>query len=61
MAVRHSLLYHQHCVLEMSSNMASVFKVYGITDDAKDWYAQQSLGDVQWEYDEVSGYHCRNI
>lgn len=41
--------------------MASVFFVYGIADDAKEWYAQQSLGDVQWEYDEVLGYHCGDI
>lgn len=42
--------------------MASVFKVYGINGDAKEWYAQQSSGDIQWEYDEVmSGYHCGNI
>ena len=41
--------------------MASVFNVYGIADDAKEWYAQHSLGDVQWEYDEVLGYHCGDI
>ncbi len=42
--------------------MASVFKVYGITDDAKEWYAQQSGEDVQWAYDEVLGYHhCGDI
>jgi hypothetical protein len=30
----------QHYVPERSSNMASVFNVYGIADDAKEWYAQ---------------------
>ena len=41
--------------------MASVFKVFGITCDAKEWFAQQSLNNVQWEYDEVSGYHFGDI
>lgn len=42
--------------------MASVFKVFGITGDAKEWYAQQASGDVQWEYDDaLSCYCCGNI
>ena len=33
--------------------MASVFKVYGITGDAKEWFAQHYFGTVQREFDEA--------
>lgn len=42
--------------------MASVFKVYGITGDAKEWFAQHYFGTVQWEFDEaMSCYRCGDV
>lgn len=42
--------------------MSSVFKVYGITGDAKEWFAQHYFGTVQWEFDEaMSCCRCGDV
>ena len=42
--------------------MASVFKVFGLEGDAKEWFAKQYPGEVNWEYDEtLSCYRTGNI
>ena len=42
--------------------MPSYFKIYGLTEDSKEWFSQHFSDCTDWKYDDIlSSYHCDDI